>query len=100
MCSCGRMHSFEMQKMTTRTDQLLCITKVTGSKIYTTESEVETHGKAEALLFSLKQYHTHHYRFYKKGTTRAIVDLQGLPVSDAFWHSNFSAMVGLNTFCP
>ena len=34
--------SFEMRRMTTRTDQLLCIAEATGSKIYTRESEVET----------------------------------------------------------
>ena len=63
--------SFEIRKMT-RTDQLLCIAEATGSKIYTRESEPETYGKAKALVLSLKQYHAHHNRFYKQGTTRAI----------------------------
>ena len=31
--------SFEMKRMMTRTDQLVCIAKATGSKIYTRESE-------------------------------------------------------------
>ena len=55
--------SFEMCKMTTGTDQLLCIAEATGSKIYTRESGTETHGKAKTLVLSLKQYNTHHYRF-------------------------------------
>ena len=71
--------------MTTRADQLLCIAEATGSKTYTRESEAETHGKAKALVLSLKQYHTHYYRFYEKGTTRAMVGLQGLHMSDTFW---------------
>ena len=76
--------------MTTRTDQLFCITEATGSKMYTRESEAETHGKAKALVLSLKQCHSHYYRFYKKGTTRAMVGLQGLHTSDAFQHLNVS----------
>ena len=64
-CTLAEDHtSFEMWKMTTRTDQLFCITEATGSKIYTRESEAETYGKPKALVLSLKQYHTHYYRFY------------------------------------
>ena len=86
--------------MTTRTDQLLHIAEASGSKIYTRESEVEIHGKTKALVLSLKQYHVHYYRFYKKGTTRAKVGLQGLYTNDTFWHSNVSPGVGLKLFCP
>ena len=64
--------------MTIRTDQLLHISKATGSKIYTRESEVEIHGKAKALVLSLKQYHGHYYRFHERGQPRAMVGLQGL----------------------
>ena len=63
---------FEMQRMTTMTNQLLHIAEAPGSKIYTRESEVETQGQTKALVLSLKQYHTHYFRFYEKGTTRAI----------------------------
>ena len=35
--------SFEMKRMTTKTDQLLCIVEATGSIIYTRESELGTH---------------------------------------------------------
>ena len=55
-----------MGKMAIRTDQLLCITVATGSKIHTRESEAKTHGKAKTLVLSLKQYHAHYYWFYKK----------------------------------
>ena len=88
-----------MQKMMVRTDQLLCIAKATGSKIYTRESEAETHGRVKNLVLSLKQYHAHYYQFYEKATTRATVGLQGLHTSDAFWCSNVSASVGLISFC-
>ena len=44
--------SFEMQRMRTRTDQLLHIAEDTGSKIYTKESEAETHSKEKALVLS------------------------------------------------
>ena len=77
--------------MMTRTDQLLCRAEATGSK----KSEAETLGQAKALVLSLKQYHTHYYRFYEKGTSRVMVGLQELHMSDAFWHSNVSAEVGL-----
>ena len=62
-------NSFEMWKMKVRTDWLLCINEVTGSKIYTRESE----GKDFGIV--MKQYHTHYYQFYEKGTTRAMVGL-------------------------
>ena len=91
--------SFEMRRMTTRTNQLLHIAEATGSKIYTRESEAETHGQAKVLVLSLKQYHAHYYRFYEKGTTRAMVGLQGLHMSETFWCLNVSAGVGLKPFC-
>ena len=100
-CTLAEDHtSFEMQNKTGRTNQLLCITEATGSKIYTRESESETHSKVKALVLSLKQYHTHYYRFYKKGTTRAMVGLEGLHMSNTFWHSNVSARIGLRSFYP
>ena len=83
-----------------RNDQLFHTAEATGSKIYTRESEVETHSKAKALVLFLKQYHTHYYRFFEKGTTRAMMGLQGLHMSISFWHSNVSAGVGLKSFCP
>ena len=81
--------SFEMRRMMTRTDQLLHIAEATGSRVYTRESEVGTHGPAKALVLSLKQFHAHFYRLYEKGTTRAMVGLQWLHTS-----------VGLKSFCP
>ena len=75
---------FEMQKMMIRTNQLLCIAEATGSKIHTSKSEVETDGRMRTLVLSFKQYHTHYYWFYEKGTMRAMVGLQGLYTSDAF----------------
>ena len=92
--------SFGIRRMTARTDQLLCIAKATGSKIYTRESEVGTHGQAKALVLSLKQFHAHFYRLYEKRTTRAMVGLQGLHSSDAFWHPNVLASMNLHSFCP
>ena len=80
--------SFEMRKMTTRTDQLLHIAEATGSNVYTKESEAETQGPAKALVLSFKQFHVQYYRLYEKGTTRAMVGLKGLHSSNAFWHPN------------
>ena len=48
----------------------------------------------------LKQYHACYYWLYEKGTTRAMVGLQGLHLSDVFRHSNISSSVGLKSFCP
>ena len=92
--------SFEMRRMTTRTDQLLHIAEATGSKIYTREPEAETCSLAKALVLSLKQFHTHYYRLYEKGITRAMVGLQGLHMSDAFWGPTIWASMGLKSFCP
>ena len=92
--------SLKMRWMTRRTNQLLCVAEATGSKNYTRESEAETHDWAKALVLSLKQFHAHFYRLYKKGTTRAMVSLQGLCSSDAFWHPNILANMGLKSFCP
>ena len=68
--------------------------------IFIPESQRQTHSKAKALVLSLKQYHAHYYRFYEKGTTRAMVGLQGLHMGDAFWCSNISAGVKLKSFSP
>ena len=58
-------NSFEIQEMMVRTDELLCITKATGSTIHTRESEAETHSQVRNLVLLLKQYHAHHYCFFK-----------------------------------
>ena len=60
--------SFEMKRMMTRMDQLVCIAKATSSKIHTRESEAGTHSSANALALSLKQFHAHPYRLYEKRT--------------------------------
>ena len=102
-CKCALVEdctSFEMKRMMTRTDQLVCIAKATGSKIYTRESETGTSSSAKALVLSLKQFHAHFYRLYKMGTTRAMVGLQGLHSSNVFWHLNVLASMGLKLFYP
>ena len=86
--------------MMIRTDQLVCIAKATGSRIYARESETGNHGSAKALVLSLKQFHVHFYRLYENRTTMAMVGLKGLLSSDTFWHLNMSASVGLKSFCP
>ena len=86
--------------MTTWTDQLPHIAEATGSKICIRQSESETHSQAKALVLSLKQFHVHYYMFYEREATRAMVGLQGLHMSNAFWHLNISAGVGLKSFCP
>ena len=83
-----------------RTEQLLHIAEATGSRIHTRESEAETDSQVRALVLSLKQYHTHYYRFYAKGTMRAMVGLQGLHTSNAFRHFNVFSSVRLKCFCP
>ena len=92
--------AFEMRRMTTRTDQLICIVDATGSKEYTRKSEVGAHRPAKALVLSLKLFHTYFYWLHKKGTTRAMVGLQGLHSSDTLWHLNILANVGHKSFCP
>ena len=86
--------------MTIGTDQLLCIAEATGSKTHARESEAETHSRANTLVLLLKHYHTHYYRFYEKGTMRAMVGLQELHTNDAFQCSNVSSSVGLKLFPP
>ena len=93
-------NSFQMWKMTLRTEQQLHITEATSSKIHTRESEAKTHERVRNMELLLKQYHTHHYWFYEKGMTRVIVGLQRLHFSDVFWCSNVTASVGLKSFCP
>ena len=92
--------SFEMRQMTTRTDQLIHIAEVTGSKIYTRESEVGAQGLAKALILSLKQFHTQSYMFYEKRPAKDLVGLKGLHSSDAFWCLNMLTSVGPKSFCP
>ena len=92
-------NSFEMHKMTVRMDQLLCIAEATNSEVYTWESEAEAHGWTKALALSLKQYHAHYYRVYKKGTIRAMVGLQGLHSGNIFRCSNVSSSVVLKWVC-
>ena len=59
--------SFDMRQMTTRTYQLIHISKATGSEIYTRGSEVGSQGLAKALVLSLKLFHAQYYRLYEKG---------------------------------
>ena len=89
--------SFKMRRMATRTDQLICIAKATGSK--STPGSQGAQGSAKALVLSLKQSHAHYYRLYKKGVIQGY-GLQGLHSSDAFWHLNVLTSVGLKSFCP
>ena len=93
-------NSFKMCRMTVRTDQLLHIAEAINSNVYIQESEAEAHGQTTALVLSLKQYNAYHYWLYEKGTTRAMVGLQGLHLSNAFRCSNVSSSVGLKSFCP
>ena len=100
-CTLADDHTcFEMRRMATRTNQLLHIAEAMGSQIYTRESEAEAQDLSKVLVLSLKQFHAHYYRLYEKGTTRAMVGLQGLHSSDTSWHLNVSASVGLKSFCP
>ena len=92
-------NSFEMHMMMVRTDQLLCIAMATNSQIYTRDLEAKAHGRVKTPVLLLKQYYTHYYQFYEKGTTRAMVGLQGLHSSDAFRCSNVSSSMGLKSFC-
>ena len=93
-------NSFEMYRMTVRTDQLFCIAAATNSQIYTRDMKAKAHGQAKTLVLSLKQYHAYYYHFHEKGMTRAMVVLQGLHSSDTFRCSNVSFSVGLKSFCP
>ena len=93
------INSFEMHKMTVRTDQLLCIAEATNYKVYIWKSEAEAHCQAKALVLSVKQCHAPYYWLYEKGMTRVRVGLQGLQLGNAFRCSNISSSVGLKSFC-
>ena len=93
-------HSFEMWKMTVRTDQLLHTVEATGSKVHQWEVEAGTDGRTKKLVQLLKQCHTQVYHFYKKGSTRPMIGLHGLHSNNAFQHSNMAASIGLKSFCP
>ena len=58
--------AFEMRRMMTRTDQLICIVEATGSRVYTRVLEAGAHGSAKALVLSLKQFHAHFYLLYER----------------------------------
>ena len=101
MHSCGRLQLlWDVKSNESGPDQLLCIAEATGSKIYTTDLVAKIHGRMKTLVLLLRQCHAHYYWFYEKGTTRAMVGLQGLHTSNAFQCSNMSASVGLRSFCP
>ena len=70
--------SFEVNKMTLRTDQLLQIKEATHPKIYPCEPKAEVHRRKKTLVQSLAQFHAHFYWLYEKGMTHAMVSLQGL----------------------
>ena len=53
--------SFEVNRMTIRTEQLLGVKEATHSKVYTWDSEAEAHGQKKTLVQSLKQFHAHFY---------------------------------------
>ena len=91
--------SSKMRRIGTRTDKLLHIAGATGSKIYTRDSEVEDQGLTKALVLSLKQFHAHYCKLYKKGTARAMVGPQVLHSGDTFWHPNILPGVDLKSFC-
>ena len=69
-------------------------------KFTTRDLEAKAHGWVKTLVLFLKQYHTHYYHFYEKGTTRAMVGLLGLHFSDIFRCTNVSSSVGFKSFCP
>ena len=91
-----------MRWMATRTNQLIHIAEATGSKFYPRDSEAGSSGFGgglgpvlETVPCSVLQV------LHEKGPTKAMVGLQGLHSSDAFWWSeHVSASVGLKSFCP
>ena len=100
-CALKEDHSsFEMNKMMVRTNKLLQIKEVTHSKIHTHESEAEVPERKKTLVQLLKQFHAHFYWLFKKGTTHAMVGLQGLHLGEAFKCSNVSGNMGLKSFRP
>ena len=91
--------SFEVNRMTIQTKQLILIKEATHSKVHTWESEAEVHDQKKALVQSLKQFHACFYQLYEKGTTWAMVSLQGLHASDLFRCINVLVGVGIKSFC-
>ena len=71
--------SSEADKMAVWTDQLLWIKEATDVKnIYPREPKADVHGKKKTLVQLLKQFYTHFYQLYERGTICAIVNLLGL----------------------
>ena len=75
--------SFEVNKLIVLTNQLLKIKDVTHVKLYPCEHKAKIHGREKTLVQSLKYFHAHFYQLYEKGTTCAMVSLQGLHSGDA-----------------
>ena len=92
--------SFEVNKMTFRTNQLLQIKEATHSKKHTWESDAEVHDWKKTLMLSLKQFHICFYQLYEKGMTWNMVGLQGLHMGDAFRCPSVPVSMGLKSFCP
>ena len=93
-------HSFEVNKMTDRADQLFHIKEATHSKIHTWESETGVQGMKKIIVQLLKQFHACFYQLYEKGMANAMVGLQGLHWGNAFRCPNVSASMGLKSFYP
>ena len=93
--------SFEVRGMMVHTDQLPQIKAATNVRnIYSQDHGVAVNRRKKALVQSLKQFHAHYYQLYEKGTTHAMVGLQGCHSGDVLKHPSISAGVGFKSFCP
>ena len=93
MCSSGWLHFFQNKKNGNKDWTAALYSWSYWLQIYSRESEAQAQGPAKVLVLSLQQSHAHYYRLYEKGTTRAILGLQGLHLSNAFWHPNMFQQV-------
>ena len=68
--------------------------------IYPWEPEAEVQGKKR--LWCIHGNSSLHISTSctEKGTTHAMVSLQGIHLDDALWHPNISTGMGLKSFCP
>ena len=93
--------SFEVNKMTVQTDQLLWTKEATNAKnINSRGHEAEVYERKKTLVQLLKQFHAHFYWLYEKSMTCTMVSLQGLSLGKAFSYPNISTGMGLKSFCP
>ena len=94
-------HSFQVNKMMDRTEQLLQIKEATHLKIHSCELEAGVQGRKKTLLQSLRQCHACYYRLVWEGHYLCHSWLVRIAFGQCFQVPlTFPPSVGLKSFCP